>query len=131
MNKKEIQKRVLKNGEQLDLDKFEWDETSKTFSSSEYNLVIDFNGINYCTFKTGSGCTFDTSHGCTFKTGEKSVVVRRDVYEVIELDGTEKIKLNEYNTKGYEVIKDDNVADNVALEAIKLLEEKGYRIIKK
>ena len=72
-----------------------------------------------------------TDYNCTFDTGEKSVVVRRDVYEVIELDGTEKIKLSKYNIKGYEVIKDDNVADNVALEAIKLLEEKGYKIIKK
>ena len=33
MNKKEVQQRVLQNGKPLDLDKFEWDEKTNTFSS--------------------------------------------------------------------------------------------------
>lgn len=85
MNKLEIQQRVLQNGKPLDLDKFEWDEKTTTFSTNECNLVLDFANINNCTFKTSSGCffktgsgcffetysqcTFDTSDNCTFKTG--------------------------------------------------------------
>ena len=68
-----------------------------------------------CTFDTGSDCTFDTSSDCTFKTGsdctfdtgERCVVVRRDVYEVIEMDGTKKIKLNSMDAKGYTVVEDE------------------------
>jgi hypothetical protein len=69
MNKKQVQQRVLQNGKLLPLDKFEWDEKSNTFSSNEDDLVLDFQGINNCTFKTGSDCTFKTGSDCTFKTG--------------------------------------------------------------
>jgi len=61
---------------------------------------------DYCTFNTLSDCTFDTWSDCTFKTGEGCVVVRRDVYEVIELKKGEKIKLNGYEVKGFTVIND-------------------------
>ena len=108
MTKKEVQQRVLQNGKPLSLDKFEWDEKTKTFSSNENDLVLDFAGIgnctfktgwyctfdtgdgctfktgSECTFKTGDGCTFDTGDSCTFKTGSDCVVVRRDVYEIIK-----------------------------------------------
>ncbi len=70
MNKLEVQKRVLQHGKPLDLDKFNWCEETKTFSSSENNLVIDFNGEDYCTLTTGNNCIFTTSSGCTFKTGD-------------------------------------------------------------
>ena len=69
MQKKEIQKRVLKNGKPLALSKFSWCEETKTFSSKEKSLVIDFTRVDYCTFKTGSYCTFKTGFNCTFKTG--------------------------------------------------------------
>jgi hypothetical protein len=69
MNKKEVQKRVLQNGKPLALKKFSWDSKTNTFSSEERKLVIDFNGINYCTFITWHGCTFTTGHNCTFTTG--------------------------------------------------------------
>ena len=128
MTKKEVQQRVLQNGKPLPLDKFEWDEKTKTFSSNEDGLVLDFAGISNCTFNTLGGCTFNTlggctfdtgwsctfvtgdrctfvtGWGCTFKTGEKCVVVRRDVYEVIELSEGKKIRLNEYGVKGYKVL---------------------------
>jgi len=171
MTKKEVQKRVLQNGRQLDLDKFEWDEKTKTFSSDEDYLVLDFKDVYDCTFKTGNGCTFKTSSDCTFKTsfrctfdtgsdctfdtgfrctfdtgfrctfdtgsdctfdtgsdctfktgfrctfktgydctfdtGEKCVVVRRDIYEVIELTEGQKIRLNEYKIKGFEIIESE------------------------
>ena len=69
MNKQEVQKRVLQNGKPLELDKFNWCEKTKTFSSIEENLVIDFNGIGNSTFKTGSCCNFYTGDNSTFKTG--------------------------------------------------------------
>ena len=42
MDKKEVQKRVLQNGKPLALNKFSWDEKTKTFSSIENNLTINF-----------------------------------------------------------------------------------------
>ena len=110
MTKKEAQKRVLQNGKPLDLDKFEWDEKTNTFSSNEDRLVLDFNGKIDCTFKTGFDCTFKTDSYCTFETEKKCVVVRRDIYEVIELDGTEKIKLNEDCISGYVVLEDKELS---------------------
>ena len=163
MNKKEIQQRVLQNGKPLSLDNFEWDENTKTFSSNENNLVLDFVGIDNCTFDTGSDCTFDTGsdctfdtgydctfdtgsdctfdtgddctfktglnctfdtgsdctfdtgsdctfktgYGCTFDTGKGCVVVRRDVYEVIELEKDKKIKLNSSGIKGFTYVNDE------------------------
>jgi len=96
MTKKEVQQRVLQNGKPLSLDKFEWDEKTKTFSSNENDLVLDFAGI--------SSCTFNTEGNCTFKTGSECVVVRRDVYEIIEIPEGKKIRLNEYGVKGYKVL---------------------------
>ena len=128
MTKKEVQQRVLQNGKPLPLDKFERDEKTKTFSSNENDLVLDFAGIGVCTFKTGwnctfktewnctfktrdgctfdtgGNCTFDTGSDCTFKTGSECVVVRRDVYEIIEIPEGKKIRLNEYGVKGYKVL---------------------------
>jgi len=69
MNKKEVSQRVLKDGKPLPIDKFIWDETTNTFSSREDNLVLDFNEVNNCTFKTGGSCTFKTGSDCTFNTG--------------------------------------------------------------
>jgi hypothetical protein len=204
MTKKEVQQRVLQNGGPLDLDKFEWDENTKTFSSSEYYLVLDFSDVSYCTFdtsyncifdtgsdctfktssnctfntgsdctfdtssdctfntssncifdtssdctfntgsncifntssdctfNTGSNCTFDTSSDCTFNCKENCVVVRRDVYEVIELNGLGKIKLNNWGVNGYTRIEETKIkeADDKMEEAMTLLKEKGYKIIK-
>ena len=153
MNKKEVQQRVLQNGKPLDLNKFEWDEKTNTFSSNEKYLVLDFKGIDNCTFKTGSSCTFDTGSYCTFdtgysctfrtdsyctfntdysctfrtdsyctfktgsncifntgsncifNTGKECVVVRRDIYEIIELQEGKEIKLNKFGIKGYTEVK--------------------------
>ena len=68
---------ITKNGKELDKTLYEWDEKTRTFSTLENGLVLDFGtGFNCtfdtgfdCTFKTGSGCTFDTSYNCTFDTG--------------------------------------------------------------
>jgi hypothetical protein len=69
MTKKEVQNKVSKNGKKLPLNKFNWDEKTKTFSSIEDGLVLDFKSINGITFKTGDNCTFKTGDNCTFKTG--------------------------------------------------------------
>ena len=76
---------VTQNGKPLANSKYNWDEKTKTFSTNENDLVLDFSecdGVTFntgsdctfktgsdCTFKTGSCCTFNTGYGCTFKTG--------------------------------------------------------------
>ena len=59
---------VTKNGTPLDPQLYTWDEKTKTFSTTENGLVLDFRNMGGCTFKTSSGCTFDTGDDCTFKT---------------------------------------------------------------
>ena len=161
---------VTQFGVELDKSKYTWCEITKTFSSNENNLVLDFKGRHgvtfntgsdctfntgsYCTFKTGynctfktwdsctfdtgysctfntgysctfdtessctfdtwdncsfktgSDCTFDTGSDCTFKTGYSCVVVRRDVFEVIQLEPNRKIKLNKFEIKGFVYLDD-------------------------
>jgi len=68
---------ITKNGKPLDKKLYTIDEKTKTFSSNESGLVLDFsdeygwvfNTNSDCTFKTDSDCTFDTGFGCTFDTG--------------------------------------------------------------
>ena len=92
---------VTKNGKELDKSLYTWDENSKTFSTCENGLVLDFISVNGCTFKTGFGCTFktddcctfDVDDGCTFKTGEECVAVRRGIFEIIKLEKGVKIKI--------------------------------------
>jgi len=141
MTKQQIQERVLQNGKPLDLNKFTWDENTRTFSSDEGSLVLDFKDIgkvnfktnhnctfdtgysckfdtgysckfdtaSNCTFNTGNDCIFSTTHDCTFNTGLNCVVIRRDVFEIINLNDIEgdrkHIKLNEFYVKGYTIIK--------------------------
>jgi len=66
-----------------------------------------------CTINCGSSCTINCWYSCTINCwysctinpkGDECVVVRRDVYEVIELTKGKKIKLNEYGVKGYKVL---------------------------
>ena len=61
---------ITQNGKPLDKSKYTIDEKSKTFSSNEDDLVLDFHGLGGWTFKTGSNCTFKTGWDCTFKTGD-------------------------------------------------------------
>src|SRR3990167_5585257 len=112
-------------GKALDKKKYIIDKKSKSFSTTEDNLVLDFSDEygwvfktgsdctfdtgsdctfdtgSYCTFNTDSNCTFKTGSYCTFNTGSNCVAVRRDIYEVIEIPEGKKIKINEYGTKGW------------------------------
>jgi hypothetical protein len=60
---------VTQNGRELDKSKYTWDESTKTFSTNENNLALDFFNLNSVTFKTGDHCTFNTGYNCTFNTG--------------------------------------------------------------
>src|SRR3990167_8227759 len=68
--------KITQLGKALDKEKYVIDEKSKSFSTTEDNLVLDFSDEygwifktgSDCTFKTGSYCTFDTGYGCTFDT---------------------------------------------------------------
>ena len=128
MNKREVQQRVSKNGKPLPMKDFTWNAKTRVFSSNKDYLVLDFSGVANCTFTTGSDCIFNTGHSCTFKTGsyctfntgsycifnagssctfqtgEQCVVVRRDMYEVIELVEGQRIKLNDFRIPGFSVI---------------------------
>ena len=88
-----------------------------------------FDAGDRCAFKTGSDCMFNTRYGCAFKTGVGCVVVRRDVHEVIELEEGKAIKLNGFNVKGFEYIKDtktitvDNKEIEISTEAYEALKQ--------
>ena len=137
---------ITKNGKPLDKKLYTIDEKTKTFSSNESGLVLDFsdeygwvfNTNSDCTFKTDSDCTFDTSYDCTFntgydctfKTGFDCVVVRRDIFEVIKLKEGKKIKLNGYNIKGYKVLVKKATKDTTTKEmtVAEVSEKLGYDI---
>ena len=117
-----IQFSVTKDGKPFH--DYTWDEETKTFSSSEDDLVLDFSNIHGvtfttgdgctfktgddCTFTTGSGCTFKTGPGCTFKTGKRCVVVRRGIFEVIQLPEDTEVRLND-NCKGYHKVNNHTI----------------------
>ena len=69
---------VTKNGKPLSKDLYTWNEETRTFSTNENGLVLDFAGISilrlytgdYCIFKTGSDCIFKTGSDCVFNTGD-------------------------------------------------------------
>ena len=56
-----------------------------------------------CTFKTRSDCTFSTGSDCTFSTEENCVLLRKDIFEIIELQNA-NIKLNGDGIVGYTTI---------------------------
>ena len=142
MNKKEIQKRVLKDGKPLALSKFTWCEKTRTFSSNEYGLILDFRYLEDCTFDTGSECTFDTGSDCTFDTAsnctfegiqEGCVIIRRDEFEVIQPQAGDIIQLCPYDIKGYLVNGLYNGEPHIIADGIlsKVVNQKGdvYRVV--
>lgn len=133
MKKIEVQQRVLQNGRPLDLDKFEWDEKTKTFSSKENGLVLDFSGISYCTFTTGSDCTFNTGSDCTFTTGSGCVIVNRNIFEVIQPEAGDIIQICPCWVAGHLVNGKLNGVPHIIADGIlsKIVSKKGnvYKVI--
>jgi len=68
---------VTRFGAPLDKSLYTIDEKTRTFSSEEHGLVLDFNLVNgwkfqtsfNCTLKTGSDCSFVAGDNCFFRTG--------------------------------------------------------------
>jgi uncharacterized cupin superfamily protein len=60
---------ITKNGQQLSSKLYNWDASTRTLSTLESGLVLDFSGIDGVTFDTGHNCTFNTGDNCTFDTG--------------------------------------------------------------
>lgn len=83
---------VTRYGKPLDDNLYNWDDETRTFSTSENNLILDFSNYSNCTFKTGSNCTFDTGFDC--------VLVRRDVFEFYNISN-KKITTAPYEIEGY------------------------------
>jgi hypothetical protein len=69
---------VSQNGVPLDPSLYTWDDETRTFTSAEDNLMLDFYNHDKCTFHTGglciftagSFCNFYTSSRCNFDTGQ-------------------------------------------------------------
>ena len=118
---------VTKNGENLSKDLYTWDEHTRTFFTKENELVLDFSGIDNCTFNTGTDCIFKTSYNCTFKTGENCFVIRYDVKGVIEIPANKTIKLNGRGVAGYTIIeeKKETSCDGKIVE----IDGKKYKLI--
>ena len=52
MSKQEIAQNILYKGKPISLDKFEWDETTNTFSSNEKDLIINFLDLDHFVIMT-------------------------------------------------------------------------------
>ena len=123
---------------------------SNCILNTSYNCIFNagnyciFNTEHNCNFKTGWGCVFDTGEDCIFKTenncifktgsgsifytNKNCVVIRRDVFEVIQIPENTKIQLNSPYSCGYIKIKDtktitidgkDIEVSNESFEALK------------
>ena len=84
---------ITQDGKELSKDKYTWDKETRTLSTTEDNLVLDFSNYDAITFITGLGCTF--------KTGSNCVVVRRDIFEVVKLPENETVQLCPHKISGY------------------------------
>jgi hypothetical protein len=60
---------ITQYGIELDKSQYSWNEKTKTLSTTENNLVLDFSDYFGVTFKTGYSCTFKTGYSCAFNTG--------------------------------------------------------------
>ena len=69
---------VSQNGQPLPKSKYNWDEKTKTFSTEENNVVVDFGDVEGVMVKTGNSSTVKTGHSSTVKTGYSSTVTTGD-----------------------------------------------------
>lgn len=64
ITKKEIQQRVLQNGEPLEIDKFTWCETTGIFSTIEDGLVLNFLDLAVVAVNVKSNNTINVGRFC-------------------------------------------------------------------
>lgn len=74
MKKKEIQKRVLHNGEMIKFDDFTWDKKKRIFSSKLNGIVLEFSEINFSTINVGNYSTIKAGLESTIKSGFHSMI---------------------------------------------------------
>ena len=83
-----------------------------------------FNAGWRCTFNTGSDCTFNAGSGSTFKPGWGCVIIRRDIFEIIQPNEGDFIELCPYGVSGHLVNGMKNgkphiIVDGILSEVIK------------
>lgn len=100
---------ITKNGKDLDESLYTWDEETKILSTDESGCTI--NCESGCIIDCGSGCTINCWSDCTINCesgcminckGEKTVMINRAYYEVIEMKKGGKIKT--FDNKPHEKI---------------------------
>ena len=77
---------VTKNGEPLSPELYIWDEKTKTLSTAESGLVLDFSGVNDCTITAGYGNTITAGddntitacYGNTITAGDGNTITAGD-----------------------------------------------------
>ena len=60
---------ILKNGQIVDSRKYDWNSETKTFSSNEDELVLDFGSLENVTIKVRNSCTINCGYYCTINCG--------------------------------------------------------------
>ncbi len=119
---------VLKNGQIVDSGKYDWNENTKTFSSEEDGLVLDFGSMenvtikvrNFCTIKCGNFCTIKCGSYCTIKCGYSCTINSGD-------DCTIRTYWNTEIVAGKNCIL-NYIYDEIC-ECYKLEEKKKYKIL--
>lgn len=126
LTKEHVQQRVLLNGKPIDLDRFSWDELTKTFSSVVNGLFIDFINVDgctiicggnctikcgndrtiicgtNCTINCGSYCTISCRWNCTINCeGSNTVTINRMEFEVITLEKYIEYKICPFGIEGH------------------------------
>jgi len=71
---------VTQNGQDLSKEKYNWDESTKTFSTNENFLTLDFSEIDGAIIKTGSNCLVKISNTCKIKSSPFTVL---EVYDLV------------------------------------------------
>jgi len=105
ITKEEIQRRVLKNGKPLELDKFTWCEKTNTFSTTEDGLVLDFSDLSNCfiyirnhnTIIAGYSNTITAGYSNTITAGDSNTITARDL-NTITAESSNTITAESSNT---------------------------------
>ena len=65
---------VSKNGQIVDSGKYDWNTNTKTFSTNEDGLVLDFGELENVTIKCGYSCTINSGSHCTINSGSHCTI---------------------------------------------------------